>query len=328
LTEGTGRILVTGACGQIGTELVPELRRRYGRENVIAADIKEAKGVLADSGPFEIADVTEKEAIERLILRYEIGMVYHLAAVLSAKGEQEPKRAWEVNVGGLRNILELAREHELRLFWPSSIAVFGPTSPKEVVPQETILSPTTMYGITKVAGELLCEYYIRRYGLDIRGVRYPGIIGGGAPPGGGTTDYAVEIFYAAVRERRYICFLREDTVLPMMFMPDAIRAAIELMEAPIKRLKRRVNYNLAAMSFSPRELVREIRKHVPEFICEYRPDYRQEIASSWPRTIDDTAAREEWGWRPHYDLQEMVREMLKRLGVRSETGSAQRRPGS
>ncbi len=316
MTEETTKILVTGACGQIGTELVPELRRRYGRENVLAADIREPREPLASSGPFVLADVTDRAGLARLIERHKIGTVYHLAAILSAKGEQDPQRAWIVNVEGLRNILELARAYGLRLFWPSSIAVFGPATPKENVPQETILCPTTIYGITKVAGELLCDYYFHRFGVDVRGLRYPGIISSEALPGGGTTDYAVEIFHAAVKEGRYTCFVREDTVLPMMFMPDAIRAAIELMEAPLAWLKHHANYNIAAMSFSAGELAAEIKRHIPEFICEFEPDPRQAIADSWPRTIDDTAAREEWGWRPRYDLKAMVEAMLKRLSER------------
>lgn len=316
MTERTGKILVTGACGQFGTELVPELRRRYGRENVIAMDIREPLGPLAGSGPFVLADVTDREGLAQLILEHKIGIIYHLAAILSARGEREPERAWKVNVDGLRNLLELARIHGLRLFWPSSIAVFGPMTPKENVPQEAVLCPTTIYGITKVAGELLCDYYFRRFGVDVRGVRYPGLISSEAPPGGGTTDYAVEMFHAAVKEGRYTCFVREDTVLPMMFMPDAIRAAIELMEAPLAQLKHHANFNIAAMSFSAGELAAEIRKHLPDFVCEFEPDYRQEIADSWPRTIDDSAAREEWGWRPRYDLKAMVEAMLARLSGR------------
>ncbi|MCR4404835.1 MAG: L-threonine 3-dehydrogenase [Candidatus Acetothermia bacterium] len=317
-----GRIIVTGACGQIGTELVPELRRRYGQENVLATDIRGPTEPLAGSGPFALVDVTDRAGLARLIERHKIDTVYHLAAILSARGEREPERAWEVNVEGLRKILELAREHGLRLFWPSSIAIFGPATPKENVPQETVLCPTTIYGITKVAGELLCDYYFHRFGFDVRGLRYPGIISSEAPPGGGTTDYAVEIFHAAVREGRYTCFLREDTVLPMMFMPDAIRAAIELMEAPLARLKHHANFNVAAMSFSPAELAAEIRRHIPEFVCDFEPDARQAIADSWPRTIDDTAAREEWGWRPRYDLKSMVAAMLTRLSERYARSSA------
>ena len=307
------RILVTGACGQIGSELVPELRRRYGRESVIAADIKRPQATLESSGPFVLADVTEREELAKLIGHYKIDSIYHLAALLSAKGERDPQRAWEVNIDGLRNILELAREHGLRLFWPSSIAVFGPATPKENTPQETILCPTTIYGITKVAGEFLGDYYFRRFGVDVRGIRYPGIISSETLPGGGTTDYAVEIFHAAVKDGRYICFVREDTVLPMMFMPDAIRAALELMEAPLSQLRHHANFNIAAMSFSAGELAAEIKRHLPGFICEFKPDFRQEIADSWPRTIDDSAARAEWGWRPRYDLPRMVKEMLERL---------------
>lgn len=310
------RILVTGACGQIGSELVPELRKRYGQESVVAADIKRPQAALEGSGPFELADVTKREELERLVRLHRIDTVYHLAALLSAKGEQEPQRAWEVNIDGLRNVLELAREYGLRLFWPSSIAVFGPATPRENAPQDTILCPTTIYGITKAAGEFLCEYYFRRFGVDVRGIRYPGIISSETLPGGGTTDYAVEIFYEAVKHGHYTCFLRADTVLPMIFMPDAIRAALELMEAPLSQLRHHANFNIAAMSFSAGELAAEIKRHLPEFTCEFKPDFRQAIADSWPRTIDGSAARAEWGWQPRYDLPTMVAEMLEKLSRR------------
>ncbi|RLC84528.1 MAG: L-threonine 3-dehydrogenase [Chloroflexi bacterium] len=316
------KILVTGACGQIGSELTMALRQKYGNENVVATGHKTKPGpTLRDSGPFEFIDVTRRETVEEVVDRYNIGTIYHMAAILSAVGEQNPHLAWDVNINGLYNILEIARERELtRVFCPSSIAVFGPETPRDNTPQETVLRPTTMYGITKVAGELLCDYYFRRFGLDVRGVRYPGIISSETLPGGGTTDYAVEIFYEAIKHKRYTCFLREDTVLPMMYMPDCIRATIMLMEADLSRLKHHADFNLAAMSFCPAELVAEIKKHIPEFVCEYKPDFRQEIADSWPRTIDDSAAREEWGWEPQYDLAAMTADMLEKLGRKYAEG--------
>ncbi|RLC61376.1 MAG: L-threonine 3-dehydrogenase [Chloroflexota bacterium] len=316
------KILVTGACGQIGSELTMALRQKYGNENVVATGHKTKPGpTLRDSGPFEFIDATRRETVEEVVDRYNIDTIYHMAAILSAVGEQNPHLAWDVNINGLYNILEIARERELtRVFCPSSIAVFGPETPRDNTPQETVLRPTTMYGITKVAGELLCDYYFRRFGLDVRGVRYPGIISSETLPGGGTTDYAVEIFYEAIKHKRYTCFLREDTVLPMMYMPDCIRATIMLMEADLSRLKHHADFNLAAMSFCPAELVAEIKKHIPEFVCEYKPDFRQEIADSWPRTIDDSAAREEWGWEPQYDLAAMTADMLEKLGRKYAEG--------
>lgn len=317
MTKERDKILVTGAAGQIGSELTLALRRRYGGENVIASDIKAPDETLRDSGPFERLDVTRREELEEVVGHHKVEVVYHLAAILSAAGEERPQLAWEVNIGGLYNVLEIARKWGLRrIFWPSSIAVFGPATPKEAAPQETVLCPTTIYGVTKVTGELLGDYYFRRFGLDVRGVRYPGIISSETLPGGGTTDYAVEIFHEAVKHKRYTCFVREDTVLPMMYMPDAIRAAIELMEAPLSHLKHHTNFNVAAMSFSAGELAAEIKKHIPEFVCEFAPDFRQEIAASWPRTVDDSAAREEWGWQPRWDLAAMVKDMLERLRER------------
>ncbi len=308
------RILVTGACGQIGSELVPALRERYGGENVVATDIEETNLALREDGPFEFMDVTQRGAIGAMVDRYQIDVIYHLAAILSATGEKKPQLAWDVNANGLYKILEIARERGVtRVFCPSSIAAFGPETPRDNTPQETILRPTTMYGVTKVAGELMGDYYFRRFELDVRGVRYPGIISSEAPPGGGTTDYAVEIFYEALKHRKYTCFLKEDTVLPMMYMPDCIKATLDVMDADLAQLERHTDFNLAAMSFSPAELAAEIRKHIPEFTCEYKPDYRQEIADSWPRTIDDSAAREEWGWEPDYDLATMVADMLEKL---------------
>ena len=319
-------ILVTGAVGQIGSELTMELRQRYGNENVVATGHKtKPSEKLRQSGPFEFIDVTRKETVEEIVRKYDIDTIYHLACILSAVGEEKPHLAWDVNVNGLYNILEIGREHNMtRVFCPSSIAVFGPETPRDNTPQETVMRPTTMYGVTKVAGELLCDYYFYRFGLDVRGARFPGIISSETLPGGGTTDYAVEIFYEAIKHKRYACFLREDTVLPMMYMPDCIKGTIDLMEADLSRLKHHSDFNLAAMSFSPAELVAEIKKHIPEFTCEYEPDFRQAIADSWPVTIDDSAAREEWGWEPSYDLAAMTADMLEKLRQRigSEIGRA------
>ena len=316
------KILVTGAVGQIGSELTLELRKRYGGENVVATGHRTKPGPrLRESGPFEFIDVTRRETVKEVVEKYNIDTIYHMAAILSAIGEQKPQLAWDVNINGLYNVLEVARERKLaRLFCPSSIAAFGPDTPQDNTPQETILRPTTMYGVTKVAGELLCDYYSQRFGLDVRGVRYPGIISSETLPGGGTTDYAVEIFYEALKRQRYTCFLREDSVLPMMYMPDCIKATIDLMEADPARLKHHSDFNLAAFSFGPAELVAEIQKHIPEFTCEYEPDYRQAIADSWPRTIDDSAAREEWDWEPEYDLAAMVKDMLEKLGQKHAEG--------
>ena len=316
------RILVTGAVGQIGSELTVELRKRYGADNVVAAGHRtQPSGVLRDGGPFEFIDVTRRETLEAVVAKYDIDTVYHMAAVLSVVGEEKPLLAWDVNMNGLHNVLEVARQRPLRrVFCPSSIAVFGPETPRDNTPQETILRPTTMYGVTKVAGELLGEYYARRFGVDVRGVRYPGIISSETLPGGGTTDYAVAIFYEAIAHRRYTCFVREDTVLPMMYMPDCIKAAIQLMEVDRSRLKHHTDFNLAAMSFSAGELAAEIKKHMPDFVCEYKPDDRQKIADSWPRSIDDSAARKEWAWQPGYDLAAMTTDMLAKLGQRHAQG--------
>ena len=315
------RILVTGADGQIGSELTPALRARYGQENVVATDIAEPCPALCDNGPFEFLDVTQKGAIAAVVDRYNIDTIYHMAAILSATGERKPQLAWNVNANGLYKILEVARERKLtRVFYPSSIAAFGPDTPKDSTPQKTVMRPTTMYGITKVTGELLGNYYFQRFGLDIRSVRYPGIISSETPPGGGTTDYAVEIFYEAIKHKRYTVFVREDTVLPMMYMPDCIRATIMLMETDLSELKHHADFNLAGLSFSAGELAAEIKKHIPDFVCEFRPDFRQEIADSWPRTIDDSTAREEWGWEPEYDLATMVEDMLEKLGKKYEEG--------
>jgi len=316
------RILVTGAFGQIGTELTMALRKRYGNNNVVAVGHKTNPSEnLANSGPYGYVDVTKRESVEEYVKKYDIDTIYHLAAILSAAGEKNPQLTWDVNMNGLYNILEIAREGKMtQVFWPSSIAVFGPETPRENTPQETVLRPRTMYGVTKVAGELLCNYYVRRFGLDVRGVRYPGIISSEALPGGGTTDYAVAIFYEAIKHRTYTCFVREDTVLPMMYMPDCIKATVDLMEADPTRLKHHADFNLAGMSFSAGELAAEIKRHIAEFTCEYKPDFRQEIADSWPRSIDDSTAREEWGWKPSYNLITMTKDMLDKLSRRYEQG--------
>ena len=311
------RILVTGATGQIGSELTVTLREKYGKDNVIAmGHRRKPSKTLEETGPYITGDVRDRENLEKIIREYDIDTVYHMAAILSATGEKNPQLCWDVNVNGLYNLLEIARERKLRIFCPSSIAVFGPSTPKENTPQDTILTPTTMYGITKVVGELLGEYYVQKYGVDVRGVRYPGIISSETPPGGGTTDYAVEMFYYAVKGEKYTCFVREDTVLPMMYMPDCLKATIQLMEADFSRLKHHTNFNVSGMSFSAKELEEEIRKYRPDFECEYKPDFRQKIAETWPRTIDDSCARQEWGWKPDYDLEKMVKDMLERLEKR------------
>ncbi len=314
------KILVTGSAGQIGSELVPELRRRYGAENVVASDVRQQPDITPD-GPFAFVDVLRRDAIASAVERYKVDTIVHLAAILSAVGEERPLLAWEVNMNGLHNILEVARDRGVsQVYCPSSIAVFGPSTPRIDTPQETILRPTTMYGVTKVAGELLGAYYVKRFGMDVRGLRYPGIISSEAPPGGGTTDYAVQIFYDAVKERRFTSFLGPETRLPMMYMPDCIRATIELMEADASKLRHPSGYNLTAMSFTPAELADAIRKHIPDFTIEYRPDRRQAIADSWPASIDDSAAREEWGWQPEYDLDAMTKDMLRRLRERHAAG--------
>lgn len=317
------RVLIMGSEGQIGTELTAELRRMYGGENVLAADIKETPSEsTARSGPYERADVTDREALRDLCRRHRPDVLLNMAAVLSAVGEKAPMKAWEVNVTGLVNSLEVARELGLgQVLCPSSIAVFGKGCPRENTPQETVLKPTTMYGVTKVTGELLCDYYVSRFGVDARGLRYPGIISSEALPGGGTTDYAVEIFYKAVEDGRYTCFLKEDACLPMMYMPDCIKATIDLMTADFASLEHHGDFNVASMSLTPGEIAAEIRKHVPDFEMAYEPDERQAIADSWPSSIDDSAARAEWGWRPEYDLASMTEDMLAKLRARHEAGA-------
>lgn len=309
------RILVTGALGQIGSELVPALRARYGAEAVVASDIRMMpKSDLFGSGPFEFVDCTKAKQIQEVVRRYDIDTIYHLAALLSAVAEEKPQVAWDVNMGGLYRVLEVARQSRCAVFTPSSIGAFGPTTPRESTPQDTIQRPTTMYGVTKVAGELLCDYYHKRFGVDTRGVRYPGIISHATPPGGGTTDYAVDIFYEAVRHGRYTCFLAPETSLDMMYMPDAVKAAIGVMEADAERLEHRNAFNVTAMQFTPEALAAEIRKHVPSFTIDYKVDpVRQGIADSWPDSLDDSAARSEWSWEPDFTLSTMTVDMLENL---------------
>lgn len=308
------RTLIIGAGGQIGVELTLALRNIYGNENVIAADLKSENPLLTGTGPFLHVDAMDKNGLQQTVQKEKITQIYLLAAVLSAVGEKNPLMAWNVNMQTLLNVLEIAREEKLtKIYWPSSIAIFGATSPKQNCPQQTIVEPTTIYGISKYAGESWCEYYYEKYGVDVRGLRYPGLISYKSAPGGGTTDYAIDIFHQALRTKSYDCFLKEDTYLPMMYMDDGIRATIELMEAPAEKIRNHRSYNLAAMSFSPKEIAAEIQKHIPDFTINYKPDFRQAIAESWPQSIDDKEARAEWGWKPRFDLGKMTEDMLKNL---------------
>jgi nucleoside-diphosphate-sugar epimerase len=311
------KILVTGALGQIGSELVPALRARYGADRVVGSDVRTPAPAEESDGPFAYIDCVHIRQIADVVQRHDVGTIYHLAALLSAVAEAKPRVAWDVNMGGLYRVLEVAREHGCAVFFPSSIGAFGPSTPRKRTPQDTIQRPTTMYGITKVSAELLCDYYAQRFGLDTRGLRLPGLISHVAPPGGGTTDYAVEIFYQALRYRHYTCFLRPDTCLDMMYMPDALRAMIELMETDAAHLLHRNAFNVTAMSFSPARLAEEIGLHVADFAIDYEVDpVRQMIADSWPDSVDDRAAREEWGWRAQWDLASMTRDMLDKLRAR------------
>ncbi len=309
------RVLVTGAVGQIGSELTLALREKHGADNVVAGGRKtKPSPELRDSGPFEVVDCTDVKALEETVKKYEIDTIYHLAAILSAVAEANPPLAWKVNIDGLYNVLEVAREHKCAVFVPSSIGAFGPSTPPDGTPQDTIQRPNTMYGVTKVAGELLCDYYHKRFGVDTRGVRYPGIISNVTLPGGGTTDYAVEIFYEAIKEGKYTCCLKQGTKLDMMYMPDAIKAALDLMDADPQKLKHRNAFNVTAMSFDPEEIAAEVKKLVPNFTMDYEVDpVRQAIAASWPNYMDDSAAREEWGWQPAYDLPTMAKDMIETL---------------
>ncbi len=311
-------ILVTGAMGQIGSELVPALRERYGPGRVVASDIRmPGSGASCGQEPFEHLDCTRADRIHDVVRRHGVGTIYHLAAMLSAVAEERPQVAWNLNMGGLYNVLEIARQNRCAVFFPSSIGAFGPTTPRDMAPQDTVQRPTTLYGVSKVSGELLCDYYTKRFAVDVRGLRLPGLISHVAPPGGGTTDYAVEIFYQAVRYRHYTCFLRSDTALDMMYMPDAIAAILKLMAADPARLKHRNAFNITAMNFSPERLAAQIRKHIPDFRIDYEVDpSRQAIADSWPRSVDDSAARAEWDWSPCYGIEAMTEDMLEKLGGR------------
>ncbi|HLT33646.1 MAG TPA: NAD-dependent epimerase/dehydratase family protein [Aquaticitalea sp.] len=308
------KILIIGACGQIGSELTYKLRDIHGKNNVIASDISYNNPDVVNSGIFEIVDAQDYASILVCVEKHEIDTIYLMAAMLSATGEKYPMKAWDLNMQSLFHVLNLAKAHYIKkVFWPSSIAVFGPTTPKEQTPQHTIMEPTTVYGITKQVGERWCEYYFEKYGVDVRSIRYPGIISWKTMPGGGTTDYAVEIYHKAITDSRYESFLSEDTELPMMFMDDAIDATIQLMEAPANQLSIRSSYNLAAMSFTPKDIANEIQNHVKDFIITYNPDFRQQIANSWPKSIDDAVARNDWGWNHRFDLKKMSKEMLKQL---------------
>ncbi|HRP01706.1 MAG TPA: NAD-dependent epimerase/dehydratase family protein [Candidatus Kapabacteria bacterium] len=322
MSKSIKKILITGALGQIGSELTQELRKKYGIDNVIASDIRNNPPEhFANSGTYECIDVLNRESIENVVNKYNIDTIFHLAAILSAAGERDPLFCWNVNMNGSLNILEIGVKYKLnRVIIPSSIAVWGKHAPQENTPQETVLKPSSMYGITKVAGELLCDYYVSKFGLDCRGLRYPGIISSETLPGGGTTDYAVEIFYEAVKNKKYNCFLRANTILPMMYMPDCIKATIDLAEADFDKLDHHSDYNLAAFSFDPQTLANEIKKHIPEFEISYNPDYRQAIADSWPQSIDDSSARNEWGWSPNFDLQSMTKDMIIRLTDKYKNG--------
>jgi len=307
-------ILIIGACGQIGSELTQKLREIYGNDNIVASDIRDGKEDLMNSGPFEILDATDKERILKVVQKYKVTQVYLMAAMLSATAEKYPQKAWELNMNSLLGILELAKDkHIKQVYWPSSIASFGPTSPKINTPQKTVMEPTTVYGISKLAGEHWCNYYHNRYGVDVRSIRYPGIISWKTKPGGGTTDYAVDIYFKAVENQSYECFLSENTRLPMMYMKDAIDATIKIMQADAAKIKTRTSYNLAAISFTPKEMAAEIKKHIPKFEISYKTDFRQQIADSWPQVIDDSKARKDWKWNHQFDLELMTKEMLKNL---------------
>ncbi|MEJ1238959.1 NAD-dependent epimerase/dehydratase family protein [Chryseolinea sp. T2] len=307
------KVLVIGAGGQLGSELTQGLWRLYGKQNVVATDVKPAEGVLA-TGEFEILDVLNSDQLQNLVSKNKFTQIYHLAAVLSATGEKNPKLAWRLNMEGLINVMDIAVDQKVsRVYWPSSIAAFGPTTPKIKTPQDTIMDPTTVYGISKLAGERWCEWYFKNKGLDVRSLRYPGLIGYKTKPGGGTTDYAVDIFFKALTEKKFTCFLKPDTYLPMMYMDDAVKATLQLMEAPAANVKVRSSYNVTGMSFCPAEIVKEIQKFIPEFEISYAPDFRQQIADSWPKSINDAPARIDWGWEPAFDLDDMTADILKNL---------------
>lgn len=307
-------ILVLGASGQIGTELTQKLRLIYGNNHVIASDIREGNSEMMTAGPFEIIDATDKETILKIIKKYKVTQVYLLAAMLSATAEQHPQKAWNLNMNSLLAVLDLAKDkHIEKVYWPSSIAVFGPTTPKENTPQKTVMEPSTVYGISKVSGEFWCNYYYEKFGVDVRSLRYPGIISWKTKPGGGTTDYAVDIYFKALKDKKFECFLSENTRLPMMYMDDAVNATIQLMQANPEDVKIRNGYNLAAMSFTPKEIAADIRKQIPDFEITYKPDFRQKIADSWPQSIDDSQSRKDWNWQHQFDLKSMTKDILENL---------------
>ncbi len=313
------KILVIGAAGQIGTDLTIELRKRFGNQNVIASDLKQPSAEILSSGTFIELNVLDKASMEQAIKQHQITEIYHLAAILSGNAEKAPKRSWDINMEGLFNVLDLAKELNLsKVFWPSSIAVFGPSTPQTNTPQKTVMEPNTVYGISKLAGERWCEYYFQKFGVDVRSLRYPGLISYSADAGGGTTDYAVEIFHEALKNDTYECFLKADTKLPMMYMEDAINATIDLMEADVQKVKERSSYNLAGISFDPQMISDEIKKHLPLFTITYKPDFRQAIADSWPASIDDTVAQKDWGWSAQYDMSEMCKIMLTEIGKKTK----------
>jgi nucleoside-diphosphate-sugar epimerase len=310
-------ILVIGACGQLGTELVEELRKIYGDAHVIASDIRQSEEAVFKSGPFETLDILDKNRLSEILQQYKPSQVYHLAALLSATAEAKPKLGWTLNMDGLFNVLDAAVDFKIgRIYWPSSIAVFGPNTPVNNTPQNCVMDPNTIYGISKLAGERYCEYYFNKRGVDVRSLRYPGLIGYKSEPGGGTTDYAVSIYHDALKGHRHNCFLNENTELPMLYMPDALKATLDIMHAAADTIKIRSSYNLAGMSFSPKEITASIQKYLPEFGTDYNPDHRQAIADSWPNSIDDTEARKDWGWKPAFDLDAMTRDMLINLAPR------------
>lgn len=308
------KILIIGACGQIGTELTAKLRSTYGVENVIASDIRKLENDVVNNGIFEVVNALDYNQIEHLLEKYQITDVYLMAALLSATAEKNPAFAWDLNMNSLFHVLNLAKAGKIRkIFWPSSIAVFGPTTPRNNTPQYTVMEPTTVYGISKQTGERWCEYYFNQYGVDVRSIRYPGLISWSTEAGGGTTDYAVDIYHKAITDGKFECFLNENSALPMMYMDDAIKATIQIMQAPADQIKIRSSYNLSAMSFTPKELAEEISKHYPDFTISYQPDFRQKIADSWPASIDDTSAREDWNWKNDYEIENMTTEMFRNL---------------
>ncbi|RYD83397.1 MAG: NAD-dependent epimerase/dehydratase family protein [Sphingobacteriales bacterium] len=308
------KILILGAGGQVGTELTITLRENLGNDAVVATDIKPAEGIFTN-GPYEMLDVMDEKKILEVVQKHKPTQIYHLAALLSATAEKNPMFGWDLNMKSLLSVLNISRDNNIqKVYWPSSIAVFGPTTPRENTPQDTIMDPNTVYGISKLAGERWCEYYFQKYGLDVRSLRYPGLISYKTEPGGGTTDYAVHIFYEALKHNKYTCFLSENTPLPMLYMPDAIKATLELMEAPAENIKIRSSYNLGGVSFTPAQLAEEIKKHLPDFSINYEPDFRQKIADSWPGSIDDSRAKQDWNWKADYDTAAMVKDMLENIG--------------